>query len=81
VLNLASNSPYDFSGSRSSSNARIDSASISAWFNLDLSATGAVSDCGVTTYELFESDKTTGVAETTAFIDNLTKEIVIVQST
>jgi hypothetical protein len=80
VLNLASTTAYAHTGTMSNTNAQIPRATYSAWFTLDVSATNAVTECGVSTYELFASDGTTAVAATVAYIDATSKDLVIVQS-
>ena len=81
VVNLASATAYAHTGTESNTNAQIPLATYSAWFTLDVSATNAVTECGVNTYELFASDGTTAVAATVAYIDSTSKDLVIVQST
>ena len=67
-------------GSSSVGNITDVMATYGAWFILDVSATDAVTECGVTTYELFGSDQTSTVAATIAYIDTATSDLVIVQS-
>ena len=80
LLNLASTSAFDFTGSVSTTAGTIPLATYSAWFALDTSDAKADVGCGVSKYELFESDQTTAVAASVAYIDTATSDLVIVQS-
>ena len=80
VLNLGSTASFDHSATESSTLKKIAKSTYEAWFTLDVSATNAVTECGVNKYELFQSDKSTAVANTVAYIDASSNELVIVQS-
>ena len=77
---LAEVSSIAAAGSSSVGNITDVTATYGAWITVSVSATDAVTECGVITVELFQGERCSAVAATVAYIDAATSDHVIVLS-